>query len=225
MAQGTSRCSCLASRRRSCTALAGVRRYPSAESVSTPLSEVFSTSRRCLSDQASGAGPSKTTRRPWTRQGCVEQLPQGLRVGLVLLGEDARAKGRRACRSSCTGTIRCTTIGPLSSPSSTRWTVQPRDLARRARAPGAGRRAPGRPAAGSGWMLRIRCRIARDEGRRRAGACSPRDRPSRRRASRRPPEPWPRAPRGSGSSRCGMPTAGSRRSWARARARRVGARC
>ena len=39
--------------------------------------------------------------------------------------QDARGQGLRGCRPASTGTASCRTMGPVSRPSSTRWTVAP----------------------------------------------------------------------------------------------------
>ena len=125
---------------------------------------------------------------------------------LLDLGDPARI-GRSSNDS-------CKTIGPLSTPSSTKCTVTPIDLAPRSRAPARSRRTPGKAGSSDGWTFTIRPAKRRMNVRpqqlheagehdqlgpraRRASRRAPgRARPGRRRPrSRRPPSPRRRAAR------------------------------
>ena len=90
--------------------------------------------------------------------GSVSEDPSdGFRICLVLLVEDPRRKRLLASSPGRIGTRRCSTIGPVSVPSSTKWTVQPDSFSPASRA----RRCTSRPGnfgRRAGWMFRIRPR-------------------------------------------------------------------
>ena len=95
-------------------------------------------------------------------------------------GAAPRARRRRRAASG-SSIARCRMIGPVSTPSSTKWTVTPKTFTPYSSACSIAR-TPGKAGSSAGWTLMTRLREARRGSRRRAAACSRRARPARPRA-------------------------------------------
>ena len=138
---------------------------------------------------------------------------------------------RRGCASArvasvssvCTGTAACSTMGPVSTPSSTKCTVAPDTRTPCSSAWRCGCR-PGKAGRSEGWMLRSRPAEVRRRSPRSGAACSRRGTRGRRAAPRAPRSPPSRAPRArdAGPARARPPRSPSSRATVeRARARAV----
>ena len=139
---------------------------------------------------------------------CRDQLPDDLGQEPVLDRLDPRVQRLGACRPRAPAPRSWRSTGPVSTPSSTRWTVAPVSVD-----PGRERVLDGVRAGKGGQQRRMHVDDPRRETGRgstaAAGACSPRRRRARRRAPRASRPSPRRARRGRRSRRAGTPRSGT----------------